>query len=162
MLRVLPLLALLFAASPPTDCAPLQTAYQKLIGSTFTMERHLTIIVDGEKKLQETARIDYVNRKITRTVLNQDFTDGKKMDLNIEGDPALNIKFNCRNFEQMQGSRYRFRDEKGMDEILFALDTQQGVLIPLSWTANREARAFFIKKNVKLIGENKKFELKKK
>jgi hypothetical protein len=160
VLNVLSLLTVLLAAPPPPNCTPLQAAYQKLLASSFTMERHLQIIVDGEKKVQETARIDYAKGQVTRTVLNQEFSGSKKLGLNIQGDPAVMLKFNCGSFESLPDARYRFHTEKkGEGEIVFALDPQRGVLVPLSWTSIKEARFLFTKKDVKLVAYNTNFEL---
>jgi hypothetical protein len=161
MLNVLVVAAALLAgAASAVECYQLRSAHQKLLSSSFSLERHLTILVDGEQRSQEVSRIDYAGGKVTRTVQKQDFADNKKMDIDIQGDPAVKLKFDCRSFQPLGSDRYRFHshDDKGDEEIVFALDPQRGALVPLSWTATQTAKVLFIKKTLKLIGENKSFE----
>jgi hypothetical protein len=153
--------AALAGPAPAASCDQLRSAHQKLLSGSFSMERHLTVLVDGDQRAQEVARIDYAGGKVTRTVQKQEFAGNKKMEIEIQGDPAIKLKFDCRSFQPLANDRYRFhsRDEKeGEEEIVFALDTQRGALVPLSWTATQTAKLLFIKKTLKLMGENKSFE----
>src|SRR5437764_345304 len=128
-------MAVMVGAGPSLDCDQLKSSYQHLVSSSFRMERHLTVLVDGEQRAQEISRIDYADGKVTRTVQKQELAGDKKMEIDIQGDPAVKLKFDCRSFQPLANDRYRFRstDEKGEEEIVFALDPQRGALVPLSW-----------------------------
>ena len=157
MLCTLAVLATMLAATPAQGCPALQSAYQGLLRSSFTMERDLTVRVDGEETARQIARISYADGKVTREILKQE-PPGKEMTIDIEGDPAVKLEFDCKSFVPVANDRYRYRSADGEQEILFALDPQHGALIPVSWTATQTAKFLFIKKKLELIGENKNFQ----
>jgi hypothetical protein len=128
------------------------------LSSSFTLERHLTVFVDGELKASEVARIDYAGGKVTRTVASQEFAQGKKMEVDVQGDPAVKLEFACQRFESVADNHYRYRSEGGDEEILFELDLERRALKPLSWSATQTVKFLFLKKTLRLNGENYKFQ----
>ena len=60
MAATAPLLLLLLLLNPASDtCVKLRSAHDNLLRASFTVQRHLTVTMNGEVKMRETSRLDY-------------------------------------------------------------------------------------------------------
>ena len=136
-----PLLMLLLLLTPSSQkCVALQSAYENLIAGSFTVERRLTVIMNGKVKLRELARLTSSGRKLTIERLEVERLDKKLVLEESQTDPGLELGFPCERVEELEDGRYVVRSENGAEELELVLDVGRNALIPAVWRSKEKTR----------------------
>ena len=75
MLMAHMLVLLLLSAPAPETCVTLRSAYDNLLVSSFTVERTMTVHMNGKLKAREVSRLDYSDRQLVTEQLELDLRD---------------------------------------------------------------------------------------
>jgi hypothetical protein len=141
MLLMAHMLTLLLLAAPTAEkCVTLQSAYEKLLSSSFTVERRMTVNMNGKLKAREVARLDYADRQLVTEQLELDLRDKNLVIEPTQSDAALEARLTCDLVEDLGNDRYRVRTKDGMEELEFILDTGRNALIPTLWRSREKTR----------------------
>lgn len=127
------LLLLLHSAPTPEKCVTLQSAYQSLLRSDFTVERRMSVTMNGKLKAREVTRLDYADGQLVPERLELDLRDKNLVIEPTQSDAALEASLACDLIEELGDDRYMVRTKDGTEELEFILDTRRNALIPAAW-----------------------------
>jgi hypothetical protein len=136
---------LLLPVPTPEKCVALQSAYEKLLASSFTVERRLTVNMDGKLKVREVSRLEYTDGRLVIERLELDLRDKNMVIEPTQSDAALEARLACDFIEDLGNDRYKVRTKEGAEELEFIVDTGRDALIPTVWRS-REKKRFLWKK----------------
>ena len=131
---------LLFPAPTAEKCVTLQSAYEKLLRSSFTVERHMTINMNGKLKVREVSRLDYTDGQLVTERLELDLRDKNLVIESTQSDAALEASLACDLVEDLGNDRYKVRTKDGAEELELIVDTRRDALIPAVWRSREKAR----------------------
>ncbi len=135
------MLTLVFLAAPTAEkCVTLRSAYENLLGSSFTVERSMTVIMNGKLKAREVTRLDYADRQLVTEQLELDLRDKNMVIEPTQSDAALEASIVCELIEDLGKDRYKVRAKTGEEELEFILDTRRNALVPVVWRSREKAR----------------------
>ncbi len=140
MLMAHMLVLLLLSAPAPEMCVTLRTAYDNLLASSFTVERTMTVNMNGKLKAREVSRLDYSNRQLVTEQLELDLHDKNMVIEPTQSDAALEASLVCELVEDLGKNRYKVHTKDGAEELEFILDTRRNAVIPAAWRSREKAR----------------------
>ena len=141
MVLMVKMLALMLIAPPtPETCVTLQAAYDNLLGSSFTVERTMTVNMNGKLKAREVSRLEYADRQLVTEQIELDLRDKNMVIEPTNSDAALEARLVCDLVEDLGENRYKVRTKEGEEELELILDVQRNALIPAAWRSREKAR----------------------
>lgn len=145
--RILVLLLLwpILVALTPEECATIGRAHERLLESSFEVERTFSMSVNGNLKKREVARLTYSAGELATEVV-EDEVLSKVMVFESDGkDFVLEIRFACDRLEGTGEGLYELASEDGLEVAEFELEDATGALRPVAWRLDTTERFLFRK-----------------
>ena len=129
----------------PDQCSSVAEAHQKLLDSSFSVERQFRMSVNGDLKKREVARLFQSEGQLETEVL-EDEVLSKNMVFESEGkDFALDSEFTCGRVRSLDDGRWELASEDGLETVVFEMDEDRNALRPVAWTLDTTERFLFKK-----------------
>lgn len=132
-------------AMTPDECATVQRAHERLLNSSFEVERTFRMSINGNLKKREVTLLTYSAGELETEVI-EDEVHSKILVFDSEGeDFVLEIEFACERLEEVGDGRYELTSEDGLEVAEFELDDETDALRPVTWRLDTTARLLFKK-----------------
>ncbi len=141
----------------PAQCPTLETAHERFLASSFTLERHFRFSVNGELKRREVARLAYADGVTDIEILEEEILS-KSLVLDGQGDPVIDLAFSCARLEELSDGRFALNSEDEIETATFALDSERNALRPVRWHLITTERFLFKKFEIVGVAEYGDFE----
>jgi len=135
----------LLVALTAEECSTAQGAHEKLLESSFEVERTFRMTVNDDLKKREVSLLSYSAGELETEVL-EDEVHSKILVFDTEDeDFVLELPFACERLVEPAPGRYELTSEDGLEVAEFELDVEAGALRPVAWRLDTTARFLFKK-----------------
>ncbi len=158
MNRMIPL-ALVFLSFGASSCEKIKLAHEKLVASSFKLNKHFILTLDDEKKFEESENLIYKNGVLKHSNVKTVFI-AKDYQADTSGDEIfLNSSFTCENVT-INNDVVLIKQQK--DDVTFATkfkyDQAHNALQPINTTMNGEVGVLFLNWSINAVTSFKNFE----
>ncbi len=141
----MPLLWPLLVALTPEECSTVREAHERLLRSSFEVERTFRMTVNDDLKKREVTLLTYSEGELSTEILEEE-QHSKMLVFDTEGeDFVLELPFSCERLAASEEGRFELASKDGLEVAVFELDAETGALRPLAWRLDTTARFLFKK-----------------
>lgn len=138
-------------------CTELEAAHRALLEGSFSVERQLSLTINGEPKLRELVRLTYHAGKLQRQTLSRELLDDSLVLEEGEEESALALPFACERLMARGEGRWELASADGTETVLFAGGIGQGSLRPLRWRSAERTRFLWKKLAIEAVADYREF-----
>jgi hypothetical protein len=125
------------------DCSVQRERFEAFRAKPFSVERDLTLRIDGGIRGHEVARLSWDGKKLSKIVLAK---EPEKAVMEVSGDPTLSSRFACEGWKETDGGGLEFRSPGGA-ALAFRVDAG-GALVPIGWEEADTVKVLFVRKRI--------------
>ena len=143
--------ALMLAAPGSEECSTIQAAHQALLESSFTAERHFTLVMNGELKARQKSRVTYSDGQLATETLSQELL---RKNLVLEEEDTLSVltlPLDCQRLVRTADGRFELTSADETEKAIFELRDGEEALRPVSWSSNERVRFLWRKLQIEAM-----------